>query len=69
MREPVRDNALDAAIGVACILAGPAGWIIGASYLAVDIFSYAYSGQSFGANLNTWCGDVGFDFKSFSIVY
>ena len=60
---------LDAGIGVACLLAGPAGWIIGASYLAVDICSYAISGQSIGANIDTWCGGVGFDFKTFSIVY
>ena len=60
---------LDAGIGVVCLLAGPSGWIIGASYLVVDICSYAITGQSIGANVNTWCGDVGFDFKTFSIVY
>ena len=60
---------LDAGIGFVCLLAGPSGWIIGASYLAVDICSYAITGQSIGANVNTWCGDIGFDFKSFSIVY
>jgi hypothetical protein len=60
-------HVMDLVIGVACL--SPAGWIIGASYLAVDICSYAITGQSIGANVNTWCGDIGFDFKTFSIVY
>ncbi len=41
----------------------------GASYLAVDICSYAITGQSIGANVNTWCGNIGVDLKTFSIVY
>lgn len=62
-------HVIDLGIGIACLCAGPAGWIIGASYLAIDICSYAISGQSIGTNVNTWCGNIGFDFKTFSIVY
>ena len=60
-------HVMDLAIGVACLC--PAGWIIGASYLAVDIGSYAITGQSIGSNVNNWCGGVGVDLKTFSIVY
>ena len=60
-------HVMDLAIGVACLC--PAGWIIGASYLAVDICSYAITGQSIGSNVNNWCGGVGVDLKTFSIVY
>lgn len=61
-------HVVDAGVGIACLAVGPPGWIIGASYIAVDIFSFAFSGQSFGNNLNSWCGGMGFDVKTFSIV-
>ncbi len=61
-------HLLDASVGMACIVAGPPGWIIGASYLAVDIGSYAFTGQSFGQHLNDWCGGYGFDFKTWQIT-
>ena len=61
-------NLLDVGIGIACLSAGPPGWIIGASYLAVDLGSYAFTGQSFGQHLNDWCGGYGFNLKTGQIT-
>lgn len=61
-------NLLDVGIGIACISAGPPGWIIGASYLAVDLGSYAFTGQFFGQHLNDWCGGYGYDLKTWQIT-
>lgn len=61
---------LDAGVGITCcVVSGPTGWILGASYITIDVLSYAFSGQSFGYNLNKWCGGVGFDTRTFSIVH
>ena len=62
-------NLLDAGIGIACLSVGPPGWIIGASYLVVDLGSYAFTGQSFGQHLNDWCGGVGYDLKTKSLSH
>ena len=62
-------HVLDVGIGAASIFAGPPGWIIGGSYLLIDLGSYAFSGKPFGQHLNTWCGGVGYDIKTNSFVY
>ena len=61
-------HVLDASVGAVCIITGPSGWIIGASYLTVDIGSYAFTNQSFGQHLNDWCGGYGFDLKTGKIT-
>ena len=62
-------HLLDAGVGIICISAGPPGWIVGASYLAIDLGFYVFTGQSFGQNLNYWCGGIGYDLKSKNIIH
>ena len=61
-------HLLDIGVGTASIVIGPYGWIVGASYLAVDVGSYAFTGHSFGHHLNDWCGWYGYDLKTGEIT-
>lgn len=57
-REIKPSNFLDFGISTACILAtGPAGWIIGGTYLVADIISYSYTGRSLGGNIDHYLFD------------
>ena len=61
-------HVLDVSVGAASICAGPPGWIIGASYLLIDLGSYGFTGESFGQHLNDWCGGYGYDLKTRSLT-
>ena len=62
-------HVLDASVGIVSLSMGPPGWIVGGVYFVVDLGCYAFSGNSFGQQLNTWCGGVSYDIKTNSIIY
>lgn len=57
--EVYASNFYNATIGIACIVAGPYGWIIGGVALVGDIAFYAFTGRNIGGNIDRLFDDKG----------